>query len=141
MRPVSQTRRPRQKGSAILEGALITSTFLTICIGVLDLSNVLFMHQTITERVRNASRSAIVYSLSDTQIQNMVVYGQTTSTGGSGLFGMTTSNVTVTYAGQGTNDARLTISVSGVTYPLYTPMIGQTLSSIPVSATIPLELP
>ena len=49
-------QRNRQKGGTMLEMALTLVVFLSLFIGVLDIGEMFFVHQTLTDRARNAAR-------------------------------------------------------------------------------------
>ncbi len=70
--------------------------FLALFIGVFDIGEMLFVHQTLTDRARNAARWGAVNTFDPVSIQNLVLYGATTAAQGqTASFGLTASNVTV----------------------------------------------
>jgi hypothetical protein len=74
----------------MLESALTLVVFLALFIGVFDLGTMFFVHQTITDRARNAARWGVVNPYDATSIQNLVLYGTTTPADGQGAaFGLT----------------------------------------------------
>jgi hypothetical protein len=70
-------------------------------VGIVDFGQFLFFHQVLTDRARAGARYAAVNPYNATSIQNVVVYNSPTAPNGNptGLFGLTTSNVTVTDKG------------------------------------------
>src|ERR1044072_8686351 len=85
-----------RRGSTILESAFVLSALLLMIIGTLDISRLVFMHQTLTERARNAVRYGVARPYDATKIQNMVLYNTATPANGiQPVFGLTTSNVAV----------------------------------------------
>jgi hypothetical protein len=137
-----RTRSGGEDGSTLVESALILSVFLLTIICLLDFGQILFLHVTLVERVRSAVRTAIVKGSDATAITNLVVYQQsTTPASGTGFYGLTASNVSVTFANQGTPEQRVTVVVTGLRYPVYTPLIAKTLTNMPIRVTIPLETP
>lgn len=139
---ISAKRRRKQKGSAMVEGALTLVAFVSLFLGAIDIAQILFIHQSIVERVRYAARVSAVNCCNVDTVKNLVVYGNATQPdGASGYWGMTAANVTVTFAGQNTPDQRVSIRVAGLPYRAHTPMMAGTFNNIPVNVTIPLELP
>src|SRR5713101_3740823 len=90
-------QRNRQKGGTMLEMVLTLVVFLSLFIGVLDIGEMFFVHQTLTDRARNAARWGAVNTFNATSMQNLVLYGATAPANGqTPSFGLTTANVTVT---------------------------------------------
>ena len=142
LRKGNRARRRKERGSTVVESALILPLFLSLFIGIVDFGQILFLHQTLVERVRNAVRTAVVSNGDEAAIKNLVVYQQTTNPGtGPGFYGLTTENVQVVFADQGSPEQRLTVTVSGLVYPVYTPLIATTLRNMPIRITTPLETP
>src|SRR5579864_2297205 len=111
-------RRRRQKGSTLLESALTLVVFLTLFFGVFDVGEMLFVHQTLTDRTRNAARWGAVNTFDPTSITNLVLYGATApAQGQTPAFGLTASNVTVSRpaASVGQPEDRVIVTV---TYPV-----------------------
>jgi hypothetical protein len=69
-------------------------------------------------------------------MQNYVLYYSATGSG-PGLFGLTTSNVSATRAGAGTNDDRVVVTVSGYKYPAISP--GMAGNGKPITVSMPVE--
>jgi len=112
------TKRNRQTGGALLESVLTLVVFLALFIGVFDVGEMLFVHQTLTDRARNAARWGAVSTYDATSIQNLVLYGTTTpAQGQAAAFGLTTSNVTVSRpaADVGQPEDRVVVTI---TYPV-----------------------
>ena len=145
-------KRNRQRGGTLLESVLTLVVFLAMVIGVFDVGEVFFVHQTLTDRARNAARWGAVNAFDPTSIQNLVLYGATTpATGQAASFGLAGSNVTVTrpFAGIGTPEDRVVVTI---TYPvtLISVFIGQStnwsVASVPtwnlqIQVSTPYEVP
>src|SRR5690348_7217617 len=74
----------------------------------------LFIHQTLTDRARNAARWGAVNTFDATSIQNLVRYGATAPAAGqTASFGLAPSNVTVTRptASIGTPEDRVVVTI------------------------------
>ena len=118
--------RKRQRGSVLVETALIFSTFAFMLIGAFDCGQFLFIHQALVERARSAARWGGVNDPTNlTAIQNMVLYNQTTGSG-SGYFGLDSSMVQVTNPGSGTDDYRVVFFITNYPYTVLSPYIGGT---------------
>src|SRR5690349_5426362 len=145
--------RNRRKGSTILEMVLTLVVFLALFIGVFDIGEMFFVHQTLTDRARNAARWGAVNAFDATSIQNLVLYGATTpAQGQTASFGLTVSNVTVSRpaATIGKPEDRVIVTV---TYPvsLISVFLGQSSShwsgtSVPawnlrIQISTPYEVP
>ncbi len=108
------TNRNRQTGGVLLESVLTLVVFLALFIGVFDVGEMLFVHQTLTDRARNAVRWGSVNAYDATSIQNLVLYGATApAQGQTPAFGLSASNVTVSRpaAGIGTPEDRIVITI------------------------------
>ena len=142
MKPISTTRRARngQKGSSMVEMALVLLTLLSMILFILDMGRILLIQQYITERARTTVRQAAVNNWSATSAQNYLVYNSTTAPngGGAGLLGLLTSQVT--YQTLGTLDSsRVQIKVSGVPALVFIPFISGTYTLAPIVATMPSQ--
>ena len=102
----------------MLESVLTLVVFLALFFGVFDVGEMLFVHQTLTDRARNAARWGAVNAYDATSITNLVLYGATTpATGQTPAFGLTASNITVSRpaASVGQPEDRVVVTV---TYPV-----------------------
>ena len=142
-------RRNHERGSAIVEGALVMLVFLSMLIGALDFGQFLFIHQTLTERARQAVRYGIVNDPTDsTSIQNIVLYGQASggsvpnspSSTDSGIFNVQRSNVLVTTTGSATDDYRLAVKIQNYHYTIYSPVISGSYNGPNINASLPLGI-
>jgi Flp pilus assembly protein TadG len=146
-------RRNRRKGSTLLESVLTLVVFLSLFIGVLDMGEMFFVHQTLTDRARNAARWGAVNAFDPVSMQNLVLYGAMVPVNGqTPSFGLTTANVTVTRpaASIGLPEDRVVVTV---VYPvtLVSVFIGQSAhgwSNAPVPTwnlriqiSVPYEVP
>src|SRR5437879_5083971 len=120
-------KRDRRRGQALVEASLLLLVFFVIMIGLLDLGQMLFLHQTLSERAQNAVRWGVTNNYDPTSITNLVLYGKTSpGQNDQAFWGLTTSNVTVSNPGCGPNpniECRVTIVVSGYTYNLFSAAI------------------
>lgn len=145
MKPANNNQRER--GSALVEGALIFLVFTMMMIGVVDFGQFLFIHQTLTERARQGVRYGVVNDPTDaTSIQNVVLYGQasggsvptTASSGDAGIFGVLRSQVVVSAPDSATDDYRLTVKIQNYAYTIYSPLIYGSYTGPNILASLPL---
>jgi hypothetical protein len=124
-------RSRRQRGQALVESVLTLTAFLAIFMGMIEVGEILYIHQTLVERTRGAVRWGAVNAWdntnSPTQITNMVLYGTTTPADSAApIFGLSSSNVSVTRPQPDYSSAdRIVVSVSGYTLTFFTNAIVQ----------------
>jgi hypothetical protein len=135
--------KPKQRGAAMLESALTLSAVLIMIVGVLDVGQFLFLHQALTERVRGVARTSAIANYDTPSIQNLVVYGTATPDNAQlpGFFGLRTSNISVVFSGVNTNATRLNVTISGLNYPVISPLMAGNFTNMPIIITVPLETP
>ena len=61
----------RRRGNGLVEAALVLMPLLLVIIGILDFGQLLFLHQTFTERARAGVRWSITNSYDTQQIKNL----------------------------------------------------------------------
>lgn len=98
---IQKHRRATQTGQALVESVLTLMAFLIILLGMIEIGQILFVHQFISERIRSAVRWGSVNAWDDTNsptlISNMVLYGTTTpAPSAQPIFNLTSQNVAVT---------------------------------------------
>ena len=137
-------RRPslssRRRGSAILEAALVYSSFMFMLVATFDIGQYLFMHQTLVELARNAARYGVARAFDATAIRNVVLYNSPTVPGGTNpIFGLSTSNVTVTQTAGA--PSWITVKISGWSFFRFTPTQAGRTTGQSISVMLPSELP
>jgi Flp pilus assembly protein TadG len=140
VQPVSRVRRARQKGSAMVEAALLGIIFFSMLVATFDFGQFLFIHQALVERARSAARWGLVNGGTDLDgTKNMVLYNQST-TGQTAFFGLTASNVTVTTSDLNTDNARLTVNVDNYSYKMISPYIAGNYTGPGIRVSVPLGM-
>jgi hypothetical protein len=131
-----------RKGSAIVQAAFIFIVFITMLIGAFDFAQFLFIHQALVERARNAVRWGAVKDATADAVQNKVLYDQATLPSGtpSGYFNLTSSMVTATKTGSGTDNFRLVLSIHDYPYVMISPWIMGSYSGPNIQVEYPLGL-
>jgi Flp pilus assembly protein TadG len=109
MIPAPPRRRSGQRGSAMVEGALILALFILIVYGFVQIAFVLFGYNNLTYASRVAMRYAVIhgstatYTCTSTDIQNMITPL---------LWGAPSSGTTVTTTWNPNNSPGSTVSIS-----------------------------
>lgn len=132
-------RAKGQRGNAMLEASMTLFVFSTMLFSVYDFSWELFFHQTLVSQARAGARYGAVNPGSTTAIQNMVLYNGTTGSG-SGVLGLTSSNVTVSRAGTaGGTDDHIVVTITGYHYTLITFAFAGSHPGQDIIASAPVE--
>ena len=113
-------QKQRASGTALVEAALTLSLFTTLVFSLFDFGYIMYLHQTIAARAEAAARYGALNPTDMTGMQNYVLYYSNTGSGPA-LFGLTASNVSATRTGEGTNDDRVVVTVSGYKFPAISP--------------------
>jgi hypothetical protein len=124
----------------MLELALICLVFFSLLIGTFDFGQFLFIHQALVERARYAARWGMASTTAtNAQIQNMVMYGQSTA-GTNAYFGLTIPMVTVTQSNANTANWIITVNISNYPYQMLSPYIAGTYHGPNINVVVPLGL-
>jgi hypothetical protein len=138
----NESRKAKQRGQGAIEAALVLLVFLVIVIGILDIGQVLFIHQALVERARNAVRYGIVRAYDATAITNVVLYNQPTvlDSAAGGFLGMTSAMINVAKSGAaGSTEERITVTIQGYPYQFFSPFIVGAFTARPIVASLPVE--
>jgi hypothetical protein len=130
----------RERGSVMVETALVFLAFVVLLIAVFDFGQFLFVHQALVERARSAARwGAVQDPIDPVAIQNMVLYNRpSASDGATSYLGLERSMITVTNPGAGSDDRRLNIAIQGYTYSVLSPSISGTYYGPTILVSAPL---
>jgi len=130
-----------QRGSLLIESALTLLVFMMVLISGFDVSLLLFVQQTLTERARTAARYGAVNAFDQSAIQNMVLYSQATEpVGGVPAFNLTRSMVTVVRSDAGTPEDRINVTVSNFPVQFLTPVVAGVAQGMAITASVSYEL-
>lgn len=135
MRIQDTTNWKRRSGTALVEATLTLGLYTAIVFSLVDFGFVMYLHQTLASRAEGAARYGALNPTDTTGMTNMVLYNSTSGSG-TGIFGLTSSNVTAARSGSGVTD-RVTISISNFRYLMISPGISNTGKTI--SVTMPVE--
>jgi hypothetical protein len=136
-------RRRSRRGSTVVEGVFVLLTFLVLVVGIFDIGQALFLHETLVERARNACRYGAVNWDNTDAIRNIVLYGRPTAPdgGGSGIFGLTSSMVTVARANLDSTEERIVVTISRYPFNLVSPWLAGRYQGRTIVASLPTEVP
>ena len=136
----------KNRGSAMVESALILVIFISTLLAILDFGQFLFFHQVLTERVRHATRYAALNWDRGCQsdcVKNLVVYNSTTARhNGIAVPQLTPASVSVT-GPNNSMDAKLTVTVRNYNFAVFNPWLTTSgrMRIRPITATAPVEAP
>ncbi len=133
----------REKGATIIEASLVLMLFLVLVFSLFDFGFVLYMHHTLMHQARSAVRYGVVRDYDETAataIKNMVLYDRPDAGGRTvGVLGLTAANVNVERQGEGTNEDRILVTISGFKYPLITPGFAGLHDGQSIAVSMPFE--
>jgi len=146
-----QNREHRERGQAMLESALVLLLLLVVLIGIVDMGQFLYFHQSLTERARAAARYGAVntYSSPGLAIQNVAIYNDPggAANGATAVLPYlntaagTNGYVSATLIGAaGTDDARIVVTINNYPYNFLSPYLSKSTWLRTVVATEPYEI-
>jgi len=141
MRRFSSPFRSRgRRGNAIVEGALILTTVIFTLLGILDVGQVLLVHQALVERVRAGARFAVVNTYDADRIRNVVRFNTSTpAEGAKPIMGLESEMVAVSLLDDDTPEARIEIRIVDYPFRFLTPLIKGLYRTNRIRISIPPE--
>ena len=135
----------------MLESALVLLIFLVVLIGVVDMGQFLYFHQSLTERARVAARYGAVhaYSSPGLDIQNVAIYNDPGGAGAGASAVLpylntaagTNGYVSATLVGAaGTDDARIIVTINNYPYNFLSPYMSKATWLRTIIAAEPYEI-
>ena len=142
--------RTRECGATMAEFAIISVVFFMIIFGIIEFGRLFYTHNALTDAARRGARYAVLHYDDPEDIdcvKQVVVFGEThvdpvtcTATGPPLINGLTTTNVSVTYAPDyGSNLGIATVEISNYTFNLSIPFARQTLTMPKYLTTLTAE--
>jgi len=127
----------------MVEGALTLTLVVYTLIAIVDVGQVLTMHQGLAERARAGARWAVVNPYDSGLIRNMVVYATPYPESGAkaALWNLSTSMVSCSLVSQGTPDARVVVGIQAYPFRFFTPVIAGLYTAKPIVVSMPVEEP
>ena len=136
MLPIKRCKN-NERGSTLVEFAIGVTIFVTAMFAVLEFGRALWVHNALSDAARRGARYAVLHSAgSDTEIKNIVVYGNAAGTGQPMLSDLTTANVNVVYNNFGLNDGTVAVSITGYQFQLVIPVFGKTITMPSYTTTL-----
>ncbi|MFJ1211632.1 TadE/TadG family type IV pilus assembly protein [Burkholderia pyrrocinia] len=132
-RPVPLSRRRAQRGSTVVEFALIASVLIMLLLGIFEFGRVLFYWNTASEAVRLGARTAVVCDVNAAGVAKRVT---------ALLPLLSSANVSVNYSPASCDIntcAFVTVSVTNVTVKTMIPFMNVTVRMPPFTTTLPRE--
>ena len=140
-RSIPSSRRRRQRGNTLVESALTILLFVTVIVTIADFGQILFVHQTLAERVRAALRHGSVNTYNADTIRNVVLYGTyDPAPGAVPSLRLTPQMVTVSHLGSGTSEDRITVTIRNYPITVLTPFFSGEFTGRPITGTMPFEV-
>jgi hypothetical protein len=102
----------KRKGQSLVETSLILAAFVGLLLGMLEIGQKLFVHETFCERVHQAARWSAMNRYDPAAIRSLVLYGTTSPDAGATPFmGFTASEVVVADPGCPGAQCRVTVAI------------------------------
>ena len=130
--------RDRRRGSALLKGALTLTIVLMTLIVIIEVGVTMVIYQGAAERARHGARYAAVNPTETEKIKNVILYGTPTGSG-SGLFGITSEDITVSVSDLDNETSGALIEVSVKSYRMLTRALGPGFETMTFRVAIPVE--
>jgi Flp pilus assembly protein TadG len=127
-----------EKGSTLVEYAIGATVFIMAIFAVLEFGRALWAHNALTDAARRGARYAVLNTPDkDTQIKNLVVYGNPAGGTKPLVPGLSTSNVTVSRSGDfSVNSGTATVSITGYQFKFVLPMLPKKITMPSYSTTL-----
>jgi len=132
-----------RRGQSLIEATLVLMVFFALLLGVVDCGQVVFAHEALVERVREAVRWGTLhpYDGSGDQVANLVLYDRANGSG-AGFLGLTRANVEVRYRASTADrpdDESLSVAIVDYQSHFFSPWIAKTIvSPRPVLVSAPM---
>ncbi len=139
--PISARARS-ERGQAAVEAVLVALVLIVTIFGIFDMAQIWFVCHTLTDRAQRAARRGALMPYSEAAVRNLVLYDQTSAPEGNpqGIFNLEPGMVSVTREGEGTDNDRVVVTVSGYPYKVFTPFLAGTLPNLrPIVVSVPYE--
>jgi hypothetical protein len=133
------------RGQSLVESTLVLLLFFSLLLGVMDVAQILFAHQTLVDRVNTAVRWGVVHAWQGPDpVRNLVLYNQAEEPRSTtqGFLGLKPENVVILYqppTEDRPDDETLTVRIVNFESQLFSPWFARTLvSPRPVSVSAPV---
>src|SRR5262245_53665166 len=128
-----------EKGSTLVEYAIGASVFLMAVFAVLEFGRALWAHNALTDAARQGARYAVLHTAGgteDTNIKNLVVYGNTAGGTNPIVPGLSTTNVQISRSGDfSVNSGTATVKITGYKFQFVLPFLPSSINMPEYSTT------
>lgn len=131
-----------ERGATLLEFSLAAMVFFLALFGVLEVGRLLWIHNTLTEAVRQGARYASLHAQNEAQVKAVVVYGVAVPAAGAQpvAAGLTTDLVQVAYSSPfGVKIGAVTVTISGYAFNFTVPLLGRVVNLPMYKSTMTAE--
>jgi hypothetical protein len=124
----------------MVEGSLALTLFAFSFLGVVDVGQVMTLHQGLAERARAGARWAVVNTYDNEAIENVVLYNDPTPDADAGaMFYLTRDVVNTQLLDQNTPEARVVVRIEGYQFNFFSPLIAKRYTAKPIVVSMPVE--
>jgi Flp pilus assembly protein TadG len=129
-----------EKGSTLVEYAIGATVFIMAVFAVLEFGRAIWAHNALTDAARRGARYAALHQsggAEDTNIKNVVVYGDTAGGTQPLLPGLSTSNVQISRSGDfSVNSGTVTVQITGYQFQFVLPLLPTSITMPAYSTTL-----
>ena len=138
----TEARPASQRGQSAIEGLLVLIVLIGMILGVLDFGQMMYLHQTLTERARSAARYAALNPADVDGVRNLVLFANTVAPEDTtrSFWGLTADMVQVARANPDTNEDEMVVTISGYRFQLFSPWIAGSALGRSIVASAPVEI-
>src|SRR5215471_21842299 len=143
---IDRKKKKGERGQAFVESGLIMLIFIPVLVGIMDFGQFLYLHQSLSERVRAATRYGAVHSYPDgSDMVKVAMYNDPAGSGTSTMLpNLQNTNsagdgyVSATLSGAGTDEAFVTVTIRN--YPYNFIWMPNSLTKRTITDTEPYEI-
>lgn len=132
--------RHDEKGSTLVEYAIGASVFIMAVFAVLEFGRALWAHNALTDAARQGARYAVLHTPGggeDSNIKNLVVYGNTAGGTKPIVPGLSTANVQIVRSGDfSVNSGTATVKITNYSFPFVLPFLPKSIKMPEYSTTL-----
>ena len=129
-----------ETGATLVEYAISATVFIMAVFAVLEFGRALWAHNALTDAARRGARYAVLHNpgeAEDTNIKNLIVYGNPNGGTKPMLPGLTIDNVQISRSGDfSVNSGTATVSITGYQFEFVLPMLPQSITMPSYSTTL-----
>ena len=139
MKHLGLKNRSRRRGSTLVELSLVLMIMVWILVGTVDIAQVIYFHHNLVYRARKAAHFGATTSWNETEVKNVVIYGNPEGTGNP-FYGLDGANVvSAQLLDAGTSSARVKVSSQNYPYRFFTPGVAGAYTARPIVVSMTHE--